>query len=128
MLFRSDYHLVFASQHYLGLEKMKEAMKTIAKNGDYCFSDAHLNQASMFRFDEPSEYSPQLFEQFRGRTVGYAELRDFTLNESPFTNPKSMLKDLEEKGMIQVNSSDPKRRKGTFNEEKLIGITFNQGR
>jgi len=122
-----DFHLVFASQHPLGLEKMKEAMKTIAKNGDYCFSDAHLNQSTMFRFDEPSAYSPQLFEQFRGRTVKYSELRDYALNESPFTNPKSMLKDLEEKGMIQVSSSDPKRRKGTFNEENLIGITFQQG-
>lgn len=119
-----DYHLVFASQHYLGLEKMKEAMTKIAKNGDYCFSDAHLNQASLFSFDEPSTYSPQLFEQFRGRTVNYPELRDYALNESPFTNPKSMLKDLEEKGMIQVRSSDPKRRKGTFNEENLIDITF----
>lgn len=122
-----DYHLVFASQHYLGLEKMKEAMKTIAKNGDYCFSDAHLNQASLFRFDEPSIYSPQLFEQFRGQTVKYQELRDYALNESPFMNPKEMLKDLEVKGMIHVSSSDPRRRKGTFNEEKLINITFQQG-
>lgn len=122
-----DYHLVFASQHPLGLEKMKEAMKTIAINGDYCFSDAHLNQSAMFRFDEPSAYSQQLFEQFRGRIVNYSELKDYALNETPFTNPKSMLKDLEGKGMIQVSSSDPKRRKGTFNEELLIGITFQQG-
>lgn len=122
-----DYHLVFASQHPLGLEKMKEAMKTIAKNGDYCFSDAHLNQSAMFRFDEPSAYSPQLFEQFRGRVVKYPELNDYALNETPFTNPKSMLKGLEGKGVIQVSSSDPKRRKGTFNEEYLIGITFQQG-
>ena len=121
-----DYHLVFASQHPLGLEKMKEAMRTIAKNGDYCFSDAHLNQAAMFRFDEPSIYSSQLFEQFRGRVVNYPELNDYALNETPFTNPKSMLKDLEGKGVIQVSSSDPKRRKGTFNEKYLIGITFQQ--
>lgn len=122
-----DYHLVFAGQHYLGLEKMKEAMKTIAKNGDYCFSDAHLNQISLFRFDEPSAYSPQIFEQFCGRTAKYSELRDYALNESPFVNPKGMLKDLENKNLIKVNSSDPKRRKGTFNEEKLIDITFEQG-
>lgn len=119
-----DYHLVFASQHPLGLEKMKEAMKTIAKDGDYCFSDAHLNQSSLLRFDEPAAYGPQLFEQFRGRVANYPELNDYALNETPFTNPKSMLKDLEGKGMIQVSSSDPKRRKGTFNEKYLIGITF----
>ncbi|MDP4030298.1 MAG: hypothetical protein Q8P42_15180 [Gallionella sp.] len=106
---------------------MKEAMKTIDKSGEFCFSDAHLNQSKMFRFDEPSTYSPQLFEQFRGRTVNYPDLRDYALNESPFTNPKEMLKDLEKKNMIQVSSRDPKRRKGTFNEENLIGITFQQG-
>lgn len=122
-----DYHLVFASQHPLGLEKMKEAMKTIAKNGDYCFSDAHLNQSSMFRFDEPSAYSPQLFEKFRSRAVEYPELNDYALNETPFMNPKSMLKDLEGKGMIQVNSSNPKRRKGTFNEASQISVTFQRG-
>lgn len=120
-----DYHLVFASQHPLGLEKMKEAMNKIAKNGDYCFSDAvHPNQTTLFRFDDPSAYSQQLFEQFRERVVQYPELNDYALNETPFTNPKSMLKDLEKKGMIQVNSSDSKRRKGTFNEENLMGITF----
>jgi three-Cys-motif partner protein len=124
-----DYHLVFASQHPLGLEKMKEAMKIIAKDGDYCFSDAYLNnQPSMLSFNDPSAHSAQFFEQFRGRTVKYPELRDYALNVGPFINPKRMLKNLEEKGMIQVDSSDPKCRKGTFNEEKLIGITFNQGR
>lgn len=57
----------------------------------------------------------------------YSELNDYALNETPFINPKRMLKDLEGKGMIQVRSSDPKRRKGTFNEECLIDITFQQG-
>jgi three-Cys-motif partner protein len=123
-----DYHLVFASQHPLGLEKMKEAMKIIAKDGDYCFSDAHLNnQTSMLSFNDPSAHSAQFFEQFRGRTTKYPELNDYALNESPFTNPKSMLKDLEGKGLIQVNSSNPKRHKGTFKEETLIDITFQQG-
>jgi hypothetical protein len=82
----------------------------------------------MLSFNDPSAHSAQFFEQFRGRTVKYPELRDYALNVGPFINPKRMLKNLEEKGMIQVDSSDPKCRKGTFNEEKLIGITFNQGR
>ncbi|MEO8331119.1 MAG: hypothetical protein ABI479_01700 [Gallionella sp.] len=69
----------------------------------------------------------QLFEQFRGRMAKYSELRDYSLNETPFTKPKSMLKDLEGKGLIRVRSGDPKRRKGIFNEENLISITFQQG-
>ena len=120
-----DYHLVFASQHPLGLEKMKEAMKKIANHGEYCFSDAvHPKQITLFRFDDPSAYSMQFFEKFRGREVRYPEMNDYALNETPFTNPKAMLKDLEGKGVIQVASRDPKRRKGSFNEETLISITF----
>jgi three-Cys-motif partner protein len=120
-----DYHLVFASQHFLGLEKMKEAMKKISNAGAYCFSDAvHPGQMALFRFDDPSAYSTQLFEHFRGRVVRYQELNDYALNETPFMNPKAMLKDLEAKGVIAVNSKDPKRRKGSFKEDTLESITF----
>ena len=121
-----NYYLVFGSQHYLGLEKMKEAMKKIDQAGDYCFSDADVIQTSLFRFDKPELHSTGLYNAFRGKKVGYAELRDFALNESPFTNPKSLLKDLEcEKNLIEeVKSTDTRRRKGTFNEEKLIYVKF----
>jgi hypothetical protein len=105
---------------------MKEAMKRIDQAGDYCFSDADLIQTSLFRFDKPELHSTTLYNAFRGRKVGYAELRDFALNESPFINPKSMLKDLEcEKNLIEeVKSTDTRRRKGTFNEEKLLYVKF----
>lgn len=120
-----DYHLVFASQHPLGLEKMKEAMKKIANAGAYCFSDAvHPDQIALFHFDDPSTYSMQLFEHFRGRAVRYQELNDYALNETPFMNPKAMLKELEVKDLIVVTSRDPKRRKGSFNEDTLISIAF----
>ncbi len=122
-----DYHLVFASQHFLGLEKMKEAMKAIDKNGTYSFSDAHIGQESLFKFNDPESHGDRLFKQFNGKTVKYDEVRDYALNESPFGNPKTMLKYLEEKGMIQAKSRDPKRRKGTFNEDNLEYIMFLQG-
>ena len=119
-----NYYLVFASQHYLGLEKMKEAMKKVDQTGKYQFTDAHVNQYSLFRFDEPENYSPLLFARFCRQSVLYEELRDFALNETPFTNPKSMMKDLEKKELITVITSDPRRRKGTFNEEKIDSIVF----
>jgi three-Cys-motif partner protein len=120
-----NYYLVFASQHPLGLEKMKEAMRKIDQAGEYCFSDAGVIQSSLFRFDEPQQHSLHLYDNFHGRKAGYDELRDFALNESPFTNPKSMLRDLEERNLIEeVKSKDSRRRKGTFNEEKLIYVKF----
>ena len=122
-----NYYLVFASQHPLGLEKMKEAMKKVDQTGNYHFSDAHVDQQTLFRFDKFENYSPLMFARFRGQIVQYDELRDFALNDTPFTNPKGMLKDLEGKDLIVVLSRDPKRRKGTFNEENIINITFKGG-
>jgi hypothetical protein len=118
--------LFFASQYYLGLEKMKEAMKKIDQSGDYCFSDAGTLQTSLFRFDSPEQHSISLYNAFRGQKVRYSELRDFALNETPFTNPKSMLRDLEcEKDLIEeVKSVSPRRQKGTFNEQKLVHVKF----
>ena len=121
-----NYYLVFASQHPLGLEKMKEAMRRIDQTGEYCFSDARTVQSSLFRFDEPHQHSLDLYDYFRGSKANYDELRDFALNESPFPNPKSMLRDLEvERDLIkEVKTTDARRRKGTFNEKKLVYIEF----
>jgi three-Cys-motif partner protein len=121
-----NYYLVFASQHPLGLEKMKEAMRRIDQSGDYCFSDARVEQSSLFRFDDPQQHSVDFYHQFRGQRATYDELRDHALNESPFTNPKSMLRDLEvNRDLIEeVKSTDPRRRKGTFSEGKLIYVKF----
>lgn len=122
-----NYYLVFASQHYLGLEKMKEAMKTVDQTGNYHFSDAYVNQQILFRFEKPENYSPLMFAQFKGKVVQYDELRDFALNETPFINPKGMLKDLENKDLITVSSRVPNRRMGTFNEENIVKIIFKGG-
>src|SRR5215213_2140217 len=121
-----NYYLVFASQHPLGLEKMKEAMRRIDQSGGYCFSDARVVQSSLFRFDDPQQHSLDLYNQFNRKRATYDELRDHALNESPFPNPKSMLRDLEvNRDLIaEVKSTDPRRRKGTFNEEKLIYVKF----
>lgn len=122
-----NYYLVFASQHPLGLEKMKEAMKKVDQTGNYRFSDAYVDQQTLFRFDKPETYSPLMCSRFQGQTVTYDKLRDYALNETPFVNPKSMLKDLEGKDLLNVMSRVEKRRKGTFNEENIINITFKGG-
>jgi len=127
---QTGYFLIFASQHPRGLGKMKEAMKGMDQAGDYRFSNARVGQTTMFRFDRPEDFSPLLLARFAGRRgVPYPnpEILDFALNETPFVNPKSMLKTLEEQGSIRVASADPKRRKGTFNEQKRLYIDFLEG-
>lgn len=119
-----DYFLVFLSHHALGLRKMKEAMKKIDQTGDYHFSDAGVGQTKMFRFDNPEDYADKLFEAFVGREVGYSEVDDFALNETPFVNPKGMLAILEKQNSLSVESVSGKRRKFTFEADNIKTIRF----
>lgn len=116
-----DYHLVFASGHPLGLEKMKEAMKSIDKTGAYCFSDSYQGQQHLFTFDDPSDHAAVLAQRFSGRRVRYREVNDFSLNDTSFLNPKKMLKLLEDKGAITVESVKP-RRAGQYPETAQDGM------
>lgn len=122
-----DYHLVFASQHPLGLKRMKEAMRKIDQDGSYCFSDDGIGQHNLFRFDDPAAHAEQMAKHFGGQSVGYAAVNDYALNESPFPNPKKMLKALEDAGRIAV-STVRARNRGTFSDDAQAGmrITFQQ--
>ncbi len=118
-----NYHLVFASQNPLGLKKMKEAMKSIDKTGSYSFSDGHINQITMFRFDHPEDFAPKLHQQFIGKEVPYADLTKLTLNETPFIEPIQMLKVLLDRGQIEVTLIDPKRNRG-LSEKHVSKVKF----
>lgn len=120
-----DYHLVFASQHARGLQKMKEVMRKIDKTGNYCFSD-DVGQQSLFTFDDPAAAAQQMLKHFYGRTVKYEDVNDFALNESPFPNPKSMLKILEKAEKIAVQSAGRKRMRYTYPDDlhELLTIRF----
>jgi len=103
---------------------MKEVMKAMDQKGAYSFCDAHVGQHEMFKFNDPAVHALELHGRFSGRQVPFADVDRYALNESPFTNPKKMLVALEEKELIQVESSDPRRRKGTFADGKIIAIIF----
>ncbi|HEX8342262.1 MAG TPA: three-Cys-motif partner protein TcmP [Tepidisphaeraceae bacterium] len=117
-----NYHLVFASQNPLGLEKMKEAMLSIDKSGSYSFSDGQINQITMFRFDHPEDFASKLHKNFVGRDVSYPAIHKFALNETPFYNPIKMLKVLDDWGQIEVTRFDP-TKKG-FSDEHVRAVRF----
>jgi hypothetical protein len=121
-----NYHLVFASQHFYGLEKMKEAMKAVDQNGTYSFSDDTVGQELLnFNFDESTTWAKRMQNELGGVWRSYDELRDFALNETPFINPKSMLRHLENQGLLTVDAASD-RRKGSFPEEKIKRIRIEQ--
>ena len=119
-----NYYLVFASKNPLGLEKMKEAMRRISQDGSYTFSDASVGQEHMM-FDKADVpyFADGLWKKFSGRTVKYRETVDHALNETPFTNPKSMLSALEKQGRLRVDGQ-PNRKIGTFPDGKIKSLEF----
>jgi hypothetical protein len=119
-----NYFLVFASQHFRGLEKMKEAMKSVDTSGAYRFCDASHNQGELFRFDEPDSYADLLLSRYAGKTVVLDDVRDTVLLDTPFSTPNAVLKNLEQSGRLTVQSRNPGRRRGTFKPEDTVSLTF----
>lgn len=115
-----NYHLIFATRNRLGLEKMKEQMKQIDKSGGYSFCDSTSGQETLFKFDDPSQYAPKLGKYFQGKTVRYSEVDEFALNESPFVNPKAMLRHLESRKSITVMGRNG--RSGTYPDAQHSSI------
>jgi len=121
-----NYHLVFASQHPLGLEKMKEAMRTVDQTGAYSFSDDTVGQELLrFDFDAPTVWAERMQRALAGKWRPYADFRDYALNETPFTNPKSMLRELENRGVLEIESLAG-RKKGSFPEDKIERVLVHQ--
>lgn len=121
-----NYHLVFASQHPLGLGKMKEAMKTVDQTGSYSFSDDTVGQELLrFDFDAPAVWAERMQRALGGKWRPFADFRDYALNETPFINPKPMLRELEGRGVVEVEAAAG-RKKGAFPEEKIERILIHQ--
>lgn len=119
-----SYYLVFATKNPLGMEKMKESMKHISQNGSYSFSDASVDQEHlMFNADDISIFSEALWQNFFNKSISYSLANDFALNETPFTNPKSMLAKLEFDGKLEVQATR-KRSKGKFPADAIKSISF----
>ena len=120
-----NYHLVFATKHPRGQQKMKEAMRTIDKSGSYSFSDAHSDQHVLFGDSDETFYAERLFQAYTGKVATMDEIAVFALNETPFMNAKRMLAHLESENRIQVKAANNyERRRGTFPDDKVESIAF----
>lgn len=120
-----NYHLVFATKHRLGMEKMKEAMKKIDQTGSYSFSDAHVDQHPLFTDANAAHCADLLWRAFRGRTIDFETACHFALTETPFSNPKPILRRLEQEGRVQADvPPHVLRKKGDFSEDKIQSLRF----
>lgn len=120
-----NYYLVFATNHPLGMERMKEAMKKVDQNGSYCFSDADDGQVFMFTEQSSIDYAEYVRHSHEGNVVPYEEIERFCLCETPAASAGSILRLLEKQGYLEVESAaGVSRRKGTFNRDTIISVRF----
>lgn len=120
-----NYHLVFASQHPLGLEKMKEAMKAVDTTGSYSFSDDSFGQPLLFDFSAPADSAAKMQSALGGSWHPYSHFHKYALNETPFINPKAMFKYLSAIGKLEVRWRGQPAKTG-FPEDKIASILIAQ--
>lgn len=117
-----------ATNHPLGLEKMKAVMKSVGQDGQYRFSNFLSRQPLLF--DPPASKvsdAESLLNHFVGQKgVTWPEIIQFTLNETDLIGPKTMLKFLEDRSMIGVHlaGSVLSRRRSTYPEKTYPFLRF----
>ncbi len=120
----TDYFLFFGTKHLDGLKKMKDAMCSVDPTGTYEFSD-FTNRSQLLLFSRP-DYSllkQTLVNRFRGFTASIEDIERFVIAETPFCKYKTeVLKPMELSSPpeIRVLAVDPKRRRGTFADPKIL--------
>jgi three-Cys-motif partner protein len=119
-----DYFLFFATNHELGLKKMKEAMWRVDEGGTYTFSDAtDPNQSVLFAPEPDRQLLTRLIiGRFSGSNTTPAEIERFVVRHTPFreTHYKRVLQTLEEEGTLVPINPPTKRRRGTYADMDMI--------
>jgi len=121
---KTYYFLFFGTNNLLGLEKMKEAMWSVDKTGNFQFSDATHNCSQMTLFDNNPNYQilkKDILDNFRGQTISFSKLGDFTIAETPFLKKHSreVLKKMEKTNPSEIEATIRKKR-GTYPSDCLI--------
>ncbi len=108
----TDYYLFYATNHKLGLQKMKEAMWKIDESGEFHFSDrTDPNQFVLFeKVANTAVLRAQMLGKFSGKVVAVAEIEEFVVVETAFREThykRQVLKVLEEEGKTKAVDSVP---------------------
>lgn len=118
-----DYFLFFATNHELGLKKMKEAMWRVDESGTYTFSDAtDPNQSVLFAPEPDRQLLRRLIvDKFNATETTPADIERFVVGETAFreSHYKKVLQALEEDGTIAPVAPPKGRRRGTFGDPNM---------
>jgi three-Cys-motif partner protein len=121
------YWLVFCSNSDRGLEEMKKAMWSVDDTGHFRFSDKHSGQFNLLPGFDQGWLAGALRSSLAEREMNVGEIRHYVLTETPCYIYNDALAQLERNGDIEIVSSPPDRRKGSFakyDEDERLVIRF----
>lgn len=123
-----DYFLFFGTNNIKGLQKIKEAMWNVDKDGVFQFSDSTYNPKQPTLLEsKPNFYLLKkiLLENFKGKKIKVKDLEKFIITETPFreTHYKTnILLKMEKSKPPEIRITGCKRRGGTFPPECTIEL------
>ncbi|MGA2070278.1 MAG: three-Cys-motif partner protein TcmP [Sedimentisphaerales bacterium] len=114
------YWLVFSTNSLRGLEVMKSAMWKVDKTGGFRFSDnENPYQLALFASCTDKILAGEIKTKLSGQTLTVEQVKEFVLTNTPAYLFKESLKILEDAKDLEIISAPPKRRKGTFPDDRI---------
>lgn len=123
---RIVYYLFFATQHPLGLIKMKEAFWKVDSINGYQFSDkTDPNQPVLFGEDHTKTLAEIIEVKYYKKKIAVLEIKNFVELETPYLakHMRDTLKQLEDQGRLCVDpckQDGKKRKQKSFPEEAIV--------
>lgn len=120
------YHLVFATNSYDGLSKMKDSMWSTDPSGQFSFSDTtDPNQSLLFVQEEDrNDIKRLIVNKFAGKDVDVEGVERFVVIETSYREAhfKKILSEMEKANPPELEVIDPKagRRKGTYRDQTMV--------
>ena len=122
----TDYYLFYATNHLLGLKKMKESMWKVDPSGEFTFSDA-TDPRQLVLFGKEPQYGilrDQIVSRYQGKETTVGNIEEFVVAETAFreTHYKTqVLKPMENAAppLLTVIDPPPNRRFGTYSDPAL---------
>ena len=100
-----SHHLLFATKHLKGLEKMKGAMRSINKN--FIFTDGQSGQDFLFGPDDPAviRRDAEIYfnDRFKGCQLSYNEIASWILQETPYMSAERILDEISRRGGVELH-------------------------
>ncbi len=119
------YWLFFCTNHLLGVEVMKKAMRKVDESGSFRFSDIHgPGQPQLISGYTQDWLAQHLLGQLDGRTMTGEQVKEFVLAKTPCYLFKPALSALEASHRLVIESAPPGRARGKFPDHMLSGLVL----